>query len=238
MEKAFEKVKNKSSGLYCWALSNLGDMYGHAGRVEDSYNAYLNVLRKDSGYMYALKGIAWIAFSNDHNSTEAKRIYQFIMSQTDMPDMYLNLAEIAGWEGDSEKKKEYITRFIRRVEKPAYGDMYNKYLIHLYTEEIKDLDKALVLAEKEVAQRATPETYDWLAWVYFNRGENQRANTIVNNYVYKRNFEPDAVLHTALIFSGAGKKDKAKLLLKECLESQFEMGPVKSKFIGQEIKRM
>lgn len=235
MEQAFEKVRNKTSGLYCWALSNLGDMYGHAGRVEESYNAYLNVLQKDSGYIYALKGIAWIAFSHDHNTKEAKRIYQYILSQTDMPDLYLNLAEIAEWEGDSEKKKEYIGRFIRQVEMPGYGDMYNKYLIHLYTEEIKDLDKALMLAEKEVAHRATPETYDWLAWVYFNRGDRQQANIIANNYVYKRNFEPDAVLHTALIFSGAGKKDKAKMLLNECMESQFEMGPVKTKFVKQEL---
>jgi tetratricopeptide (TPR) repeat protein len=236
MEQAFDKVKSGHRGLYCWALSNLGDMYGHAGRVKDSYNAYLNVLQKDSSYIYALKGIAWIAYSHDHNTKEAKRIYQYILSQTNMPDLYLNLAEIEEWEGNEEKKKEYIAKFIRQVETPAYGDMYNKYLIQLYTEEIKDFDKALLLAEKEVIHRATPETYDWLAWVYFNKGDKQQANIIASNYVYKRNFEPDAVLHTALIFSEAGKKDKAKLMLKECMESAFEMGPVKTRFVQQQIE--
>jgi tetratricopeptide (TPR) repeat protein len=91
MEQAFEKVKNKTSGLYCWALSNLGDMYGHAGRVEDSYHAYLNVLQKDSGYIYALKGIAWIA--RMIVMRRSKRIYQFMLSQTDMPDLYLTLGK-------------------------------------------------------------------------------------------------------------------------------------------------
>lgn len=48
MEQAFEKIKTRKKSLYCWALSNLADMYGHAGRVEESYQAYLKVLQKDS----------------------------------------------------------------------------------------------------------------------------------------------------------------------------------------------
>jgi tetratricopeptide (TPR) repeat protein len=142
------------------------------------------------------------------------------------------------WEGDTEMKKEYLHRFIQEVETPGHGDMYNKYLIQLYTEEVKDLDKALQLAEKEIEHRATPETYDWLAWVYFNKGNKRQAYAIANNYVYKRNFEPDALLHTALIFSNAGKKDKGKKMLEECRKSAFEMGPVKTRFVQQQIESL
>ena len=92
------------------------------------------------------------------------------------------------------------------------------------------------LAEKKYTNRATPETYDWLAWVYYNRGDIQQAYLISNNYVYKRNFEPDALLHTALIFSAAGKKEKARELLEECLAGSFELGPVKTKFIQEQLK--
>ena len=56
--------------------------------------------------------------------------------------------------------------------------------------------------------------------------------------MYKRNFEPDAVLHTALIFSGMGKKDKARTMLKECMESEIEIGPVKTKFVKKEINSL
>ena len=236
MEQAFEKVKNGSKSLYCWALSNLADMYGHAGRIQEAYNAYIKVLQKDSNYIYALKGIAWIAYSHDHDSKEAKRIIQYIISQTNMPDLWLQLAEIEEWEGNDNEKLEWITRFINEVKKPGYGDMYNKYLIELYTNELNDLGKALELADKEIINRATPETYDWLAWVYYNKGDIQQAFLIANNYVYKRNFEPDALLHTALIFSAAGKKDKARELLEECLAGSFELGPVKTKFIQEQLK--
>lgn len=238
MEQAFEKVKDNKKSLYCWALSNLADMYGHAGRVKESYDAYLKVLQKDSSYIYALKGIAWIAYSHDHNTKEAKRILQYISDQTNMPDILLQLAEIEEWEGNEAKKKEYINRFITEVQQPGYGDMYNKYLIHLYTEELKDYNKAVELAEKEIASRATPETYDWLAWVHYNAGDIDTANLIATNYVYKRNFEPDALYHTAMIFSAAGKKEKAKELLEECLASSFEIGPVKAEIIMKQISKL
>ena len=141
MEQAFEKVKNAGKSLYCWTLSNLADMYGHAGRVQEAYDAYLKVLNKDSSYIYALKGIAWIAYSHDHNSKEAKRIIQFISSQTNMPDLLLQLAEMEEWEGNDREKMKYINEFMDEMKKPGYGDMYNKYLIQTYTNELKILIK-------------------------------------------------------------------------------------------------
>lgn len=45
MEAAHDRVKGNKD-LYCWSLSNLGDMYGHAGRIEDAYQAYISVLQK------------------------------------------------------------------------------------------------------------------------------------------------------------------------------------------------
>ena len=100
MEKAFSTIKDKKKSLYCWTLSNLADMYGHAGRVEEAYKAYLNVLQKDPANLYCLKGIAWIAYAHDNNTAEAKRILQYILAQTEMPDLRLVLAQIAETEGN------------------------------------------------------------------------------------------------------------------------------------------
>jgi hypothetical protein len=229
MEQAFEKIKGKNKSLYCWALSNLGDMYGHAGRVQESYAAYISVLQKDPAYIYALKGIAWIAYSHDRNTTEAKRILQYILSETNMPDLWLTLAEIEEWEGNREQKEKYTRLFTDEVKKPGYGDMYNKYLIRLYTEDLPDLDKALFLTKKEVANRPTPETFDWLAWVHYKRGELKEAYAITRGRVYKQTYEPDALYHTALIFLANGRKQEAKEMLMECKQSAFEIGPLAAK---------
>jgi tetratricopeptide (TPR) repeat protein len=239
MEQALKEAdKSGKESLILWTKSNLADMYGHAGRVKDAYRFYLDVLKKDSSYLYALKGIAWVAWSHDHNAEDAKRILYYILSQTNMPDLYLMLAEIAGWEGDEEMKRQNITTFLTEVRQPEYGDMYNKYLISLYAEELKDYDKSLALAMKEVKNRPTPETYDWLAWVYFQKGEVSKAYELIKNYVLGRTFEPDAQLHAAYILKAAGKKKEAKRLFNECAEAGFELGPVTLKQVEKEIEAL
>ena len=234
MEQAFENVKDKDKSLYCWAKSNLADMYGHAGRIQESYNAYLDVLHKDSSYIYALKGIAWIAYSHDQDAKEAKRILQYVVSQTNMPVIWLTLAEIEEWEGNDNRKKEYIRKFLDEVQKPGYGDMYNKYLIDIWLEELTNANKAIAIAQKEVNNRPTPETFDWLAWSLYKNGEVQKAFAFAKDNVNRQTFEPDAILHTAQIFAANDKKNEARRMLKQCLESSFELGPLQT----QQIKEM
>lgn len=236
MEEAFEQVENKNGGLACWALSNLGDMYGHAGRINDAYNAYLEVLKKDPTYLYALKGIAWIAYSHDKNTTEAKRILQYILTQANMPEIWLTLAEIEEWEGNTDNKQQYINRFIEIANDSEYATMYNKYLIQIFAEEKTETAKALALAHLEIKNRATPETYHWLAWSYFKCGNTKKAFALSTNYVYQKTFEPEALYHTALIFSANNKRKEAKEMLEECLTGSFELGPMVTSEIKKQLK--
>ena len=62
MEWAYQRIEGNKE-LAQWALSNLADMYGHAGRIPDSYETYLRALEINPHNDYALKGIAWIALS-------------------------------------------------------------------------------------------------------------------------------------------------------------------------------
>jgi tetratricopeptide (TPR) repeat protein len=235
MEQAFEKIKDKKKSLYCWTLSNLADMYGHAGRIDESYNAYLNVLEKDPVNLYCLKGIAWIAYAHDNNTAEAKRILQYILTQTVMPDLKLLLAQIAETEGNKSEKQKLLNEFVATVTQPGYGDMYNKYLIEIYAEDLNDHDKAFSLAEKELKNRFTPETCDWMAWTYYNKGEIEKALEYSRSYVYKMTFEPAAAMHTAFIYAANGKTKEARAMLNECLESSFELGPVSVKKIKEKL---
>ena len=49
MEKARTKAEtSKSKDLMLWSYTNLADYYGHAGRIQDSYNHYLKALEIDN----------------------------------------------------------------------------------------------------------------------------------------------------------------------------------------------
>lgn len=230
MEQAFENVKaNPKNPNYTWALSNLGDMYGHAGRIEDSYKAYLQVLKADKDYLYALKGIAWIAFSNDGNTKEAKRILQYIQSRSFAPDLDLTLAEIAEYEENENEKQRLLLQFKKNVEKPEYGDMYAKYLILLEAEEYKNYQKAIKLAENEVKNRPTVQSYDLLAWSLFLKGEKAKAEKIAREFVENQSSEPEIIYHLGVILNN-------KALLKEALEAHYELGPIAEKNILEKVR--
>ena len=225
MEKAFDRIKGNAD-LYCWSLSNLGDMYGHAGRVDDAYNAYLAVLKTDPTYDYALKGIAWIALSHDRNYGEAKRIIEVLRERKQMPEADLLLAEIAEMEGNQEVKKAHLTRFVQTVNTPGIKTMYHKYLAEIYAEDIVDVNGSLAIANEEVTSRPTPQSYDLLAWSLLHAGQVERALEISRDYVQDRTSEPDALYHTGMIYLANRQPKKAVEFLKAAEESAFELGPV------------
>ncbi len=223
MERAFERIKDDPS-LSSWTLSNLGDMYGHAGRVEEAYRAYLSVLKKNPAHDFALKGIAWIALSHDHNTDLAKQIVSTLAKRKEMPDMHLLLSKIAEQENNILEKNNQLQLFTQKATLPKYGDMYNKYLALLEAEEFKNPTKTVEIATIEINNRPTPQSYDLLAWGYFQQGQVEKAVLVAQRYVEGKTFEPEAIYHLGVIYKKVDS-GKSRELLKEALQSSFELGP-------------
>jgi len=203
MEEAAKKTRN-SRVAASWVQSNLGDMYGHAGLVEKSYQAYLAVLKKEPANFHCLQGIAWIAFSHDGDTAAAKRILSFILRYYPEPGLYLQLAEIAASQGRSNEQKMNENRFLDLVSNGRYGNMYNQYLIDLLAGQKETSDSALRLAAHELKNRFTPETADRYSLALLSCGKVQKAYEFSKAYVYRRCFEPVVLLHTARLFIAAG----------------------------------
>jgi tetratricopeptide (TPR) repeat protein len=234
MESALKKLESTNKlSLQCWTLSRLGDMYVHAGRVKDAYAAYRAVLEKDPSFTYALKGMAWIAYSNDKNIELARKITAFLQLGDHNPEHELFLAELAGYQNRTWLQQYHLEKFAGLVAQPSYGDMYNKYLVDIYSENPLTLDKALSLALRETTNRPTPETYSWLSWVYQKMGENKKALELYRTYVEGRTHEPDALLKGAFIYHAAGHDKKARTLIGRCDESTFELGLVKMRQLAE-----
>ncbi len=237
MEQGFERIKGNEA-LYCWSLSNLGDMYGHAGRIADAYAAYLAVLKTDPSYDYALKGIAWIALSHDGNYDEAKRIIQVLQGRKHLPEADLWLAEIAEIEGDEETKKICLQRFVQSVNIPGYKTMYHKYLAEVYAEELGLVAESLAIANEEISSRPTPQSYDLYAWSLLLSGQAEQALEITRDFVEDRTSEPDVLYHTGMIYLANRQLEKAETFLKEAEESAFELGPARAASIRSTLKQI
>ena len=226
MEKAKEvAIANENKSLKIWTFSNLGDLYGHAGNVQKSYDYYLQTLALDPNNSYSLKGIAWIAFSHERNTAEANRIIDAISKVHHTPDFYLLKAEIAEYENNTVVKNENLKAYFQMLKAINYGAMYNKYNALLYADDKNTAAKALAIANIEIANRPTPDSYDLLAWSYYNLGDAKKALEIAEKYVVGKSFEPKLNYHVAAIYKANNKLDKIVPIKAELLNSIYELGP-------------
>ena len=226
MEKAkniAEKEDNKI--LKIWSYSNLGDFYGHAGRIQDSYDSYLKTLQLDPNYSYALKGIAWIVFSHERNTVEAKRIIETLEKTHHTPDFLLLKSKIASFEGNTTDAQLYQAAYFEMLSDHNYGAMYNKYNVLIYADGKATAPKALEIAKIEVDHRPTPDSYNLLAWSYLNTGDAKKALEIVEKHVVGKTHEPQAQYHLAMIYKANNQLDKISAIKEELLGSIYELGP-------------
>lgn len=230
LEKAMAIAESRDSKpLKIWTYSNLADYYGHAGRIEDSYTYYLKTLALQPDNEYVKKGIAWVLYSEEKNTTEAHRIMDSIMKNRQLPDDHLFKAELYAFEGNEELAQRSENSFIKAVEEGNYGEMYNAYLIELYAE--RQPEKALKLAQNELENRATPEIYHLLALAQLQNGMPKKGLETIENHVTGKTSEPMALFHTALVYKANRLDEKVAALKKELTEAAYELGPVLSKKI-------
>ncbi len=232
MEKATGIAESSNNtNLKIWSYTNLADYYGHNNEIKKAYIFYLKSLKLDANNSYAKKGIAWIVYSHEKNPEEALRILNSISKENTSPDYYLLKAEIAEFKNNLTSKNENLNLYLLAVNNDLYGDMYNQYNAKLFLEEFDKKAEALAIIQKEIENRPTPQSYDLLAWYYFQTKEYTKALELMNSYVVGKTFEPEAQYHLAEIYKVNGYTKKALKIKKELLESAFELGPLMVKRI-------
>ncbi len=234
MEKAKNiAIENDSKSLKIWTFSNLGDLNGHAGNIQKSYKYYLQTLEVEPNNSYALKGIAWIVFSQEKNCKESKRIIDKIAIHHNTPDFYLLKAQIAEFENNSIEKMLYLKQYFSMLNTINYGAMYNKYNTLIYADGTNTAQKALKIAQVEVDHRPTPDSYDLLAWSYYKLGQKEKALAIEEKFVVGKSFEPKLNYHLATIYKANKMTNKVPTIKKELLASCYELGPNLTKEINK-----
>jgi tetratricopeptide (TPR) repeat protein len=230
MEQAKKIAEDRDNkGLKIWVYSNIGDFYGHAGRLKESYDSYLKTLALQPDNHYVKKQIAWMVYAAEKNTYEANRILDSIMINHKAPDYYLLKGEMAEFNGNSSEANKEYEKFIKATEDPNYGEMYNAYLIEIFANT--NPEKALKLAEKEITNRATPETYQLLAYAQLKAGNKETALKTIEEHVIGKTSEPMALFHAAQIYKANGMTDKVAPLKEELLGALYELGPHNTKEI-------
>ena len=140
---------------------------------------------------------------------------------------------VAEFRGDSMTQRHYAGEFISIATKQHYGNMYNKYLIDLYTGIINEPAKAVALAEKELIDRANPQTYAWYVWSLYSNNEKEKAYTYFKSYVSAQPLEGLELYYIGRMMEGLDKKYNATEFYKVAIKNKYDLRPSKQKYLEE-----
>lgn len=218
-----------SSYLLQTAYSNMGDLYMHEGKLAKAAALYTHNLQKNAADYHSLLGLGKIALMNDGDPAVAERIFRFIASKNALPDPYYFIEWVAEQKGDSVLEKQYAETYLSKTLDSRYGGMYHKYQIELYTGILHNPEKALELAKAEISNRATPQTYTWLAWALHKAGKDAEAMQVYKTHVSGKPLEALELFWVGKMMQDLGKNYNAEAFFKAAHKNRFDLSPGKQR---------
>ncbi|NNE25349.1 MAG: hypothetical protein HKN09_00770 [Saprospiraceae bacterium] len=226
--------RTKNIDMLKWLHSNIGDFYGHAGRLTDSRDAYVKALKLNNADWYSLKGLAWIAYSGEGNIGLTENIIRLLDDYCKSPSIDMLKLDVL----QSEYRKDLETALLKStydiISKEAYGGMYNDFKID-YLLEKNEYEKALSIALEELEARATPQTYSQYAKVLHEKGDVDLAMDIFIKEVHGKTFEPKVFLEMLEVTQGY--EPYYEEIKAELTGTRYELGPTDYKLVEEAIQR-
>jgi tetratricopeptide (TPR) repeat protein len=207
------------------ALSNAADLYIHAGRLKEARDLYMRCIRMNSADFHSITGLGWIALVHDKNDTLAQNLFQLVHSKNKLPDPLFKLAQIADAEGNELVQTGYAGGFSEAATAAVYGNMYNKYLIELFTGILKEPDLAVTVAKRELDNRATPQTYAWYAWALATSGKKDDAYKVFQEHVSGKPLEGLELYWMGKLMQQLNKGYNASEFFKAAYKNKYDLSP-------------
>lgn len=229
MTMAAEKATNNTS-LKQAALSNAADLCVHKGDLKQAYALYKKSILIDAADYHSFTGIGWIALVHDKNDTLAEKIFSFVQVHTKSPDILLKMEMLAEARNDSIAMKKYARGFASQAsDQFLYGNMYNKYMIGLYTGILNDPAKAKAIAERELNNRITPQTSAWYAWALLNNNESEKADSVFKASISGKPLEGLELYYMGKLMQSLNKGYNAQEYFKVAYKNKYDLSPAQVK---------
>ena len=207
------------------ALSNAADLYVHDGDLIQAADLYMKCIRMNAADFHSVIGLGWIALVKDKNDSLAEKVFTFVQKHNKLPDAYYKLTQMAESRGDTGLTRKWAKTFISRATDTAYGNMYNKYLIELYTSVLWNPSLAEQISKKELQNRATPQTYAWYSWCLFSNDKKEEAYEQFEKNVSGKPLEGLELYWMGRLMQGMDKGYNAQAFYKAANTNKYDLSP-------------
>ncbi len=235
MNKAREIAGDDFAGRNI-ALSNGGDLYTHAGKLDNAYSNYKESIKFNSADLHSIMGIGWIALRHDNNDALAKKIFEFVQTKTKSAEPLYKLILVAQHNKDTIAEAKYAKQYESMVTDSIYGKMYSKYLIQLYTQILHNPAKAEIIAKAELTNRATSQTYSWYAYTLLINNKINEANAIYKKYVSGKPLEALELYYMGKLMEANKKGYNASEFYKAANENYYDLSPSIARDLETKLK--
>ncbi len=202
-----------------WTRVQLGNLYFNHGNPTRAEEQYAEALRAYPGYLYAEAGLGNVRAAQGR-LTESAQLYEQAMAAIPLPEMAATLGDIytrTGRHDDAERQYalvEYIGRLTQLNQV-----VYNRDLAYFFADHDRQIDQAVVLAEREAALRHDVYTSDTLAWAYYKAGRHGDASRIIARALELGTQDARLFYHAGMIAWTRGDRPQAKAFLAKALQT-------------------
>ena len=223
--KAAYEVSGSNTVFRQAALSNLGDLYIHAGDLQKATDCFTTCIKNNASDMHSFMGLAWIALLHDKNDSLAEELLQFVTTKTQSPEPLFKLIAVAQQRKNNEQEYQFAKAFEQAVIDVRYGNMYNKYLIQLYSGVLNNPAKVVTIAAAELQNRNTPQTNAWYAWALFKNGQQQDALKVFEEKVSGKPLEALELYWMGKLLQALNKPSMAMKYFYEAAKNKYDLNP-------------
>src|SRR5580704_2915289 len=192
-----------------WCLVELGHLYLKSGRSADAEKAYQAAITTFPGYHPAYAGLGK-AQAVRGEVKQAIASYERAQASTPLPDYAAALYDLyhaSGDEKNAEKERDLLDLYDHLSL--ANGEKANRNLAMAYTDHNWHLDRALDLAQAELAMRKDIYTYDAFAWALHKNHRDEDAQVAMKQALHLSTPEPMFYYHAQQIALALGDEKQA-----------------------------
>jgi tetratricopeptide (TPR) repeat protein len=182
-----------------WCLVDLGNLYFKTARLDEAEANYNAALRTFPRYHPAFAGLGRVN-AERKRTAEAIADYARAESMVPLPEYAGALRELYRAQGNLAEawNQEQLLDVVDRLARANFENT-DRTLALILADEERHLDRALELAQNELAFRRDVYTYDALAWVLYKLNRYGEAREAMRKAMAYHTPEPSFARHAKLI---------------------------------------
>jgi len=201
-----------------WCLVEFGDMLFKAGYAAEAHTVYGRALETLPGYHRAYAALGrFYAAAGEYQRAAGN--FQKAQDVIPLPEYAAGLEALAGKLGqpaEAARQRELLDVIDKLGA--ANGEKGNRALALVFADENRRLDRALQLAQGELATRKDVYTYDALSWVLYRAGRQSEALDASAKAMAQNTPEPMFYYHAGVIAMAGGRVAEGRQMLRKALE--------------------